>query len=92
MGLKADDDQPKHDALKIINQVLSDRTTLGGTRTTDADKMMFELLYNTYKTLTYAEKETYIHLSRFMCYMQNDNIGRRPKIIFSRNRLYTTLI
>ena len=94
MGLKADDDQPKHDALKVINQVLSDRTTLGGTRTTDADKMMFELLYNAYKTLTYAEKENYIHLSRWFCYLQttDDIIGKRPRIIFSRNRLYTTLI
>ena len=90
MGIKAEDDQPKHEALKVINQALSDRTTLGGTRITEADKLMFELLFKTYTSLTYAEKENYIHLSRWFSYLQtiHEFIGNREKIVFSRNRLY----
>jgi glutathione S-transferase len=90
MGIKAEDDQPKHEALKVINQALSDRTTLGGTRITEADKLMFGLLFKTYTSLTYAEKEFYIHLSRWFSYLQtiNEFIGNREKIVFSRNRLY----
>merc|ERR1712241_113517 len=90
MGLKVDDEQPKDEALKVINQALADRTTLGGTRITEADKMMFGILYNTYTLLTYAEKENYIHLSRWFSNLQSNKelIANRPKIIFSRNRLY----
>ena len=90
MGLKVDDEQPKYEALKVINQALADRTTLGGTRITEADKMMFGVLYNPYTSLTYAEKENYIHLSRWFAHLQNNKefIGNRPKINFSRSRLY----
>ena len=90
MGMKVDDEQPRHEALTVINKALADRTTLGGTRITEADKMMFGILYNTYTLLTYAEKENYIHLSRWFAHLQtiNEFIGNRPKIIFSRNRLY----
>ena len=90
MGIKAEDDQPKHEALKVINQALSDRTTLGGSRLTEADKLMFGLLHKTFTSLNYAEKETYIHLSRWFSYLQNHSeiVGNRERIIFSRNRLY----
>ena len=90
MGLNSKDSQPKHEALKVVNQYLADRTTLAGSRVSEADKMMFDVLYNTYSSLTYADKETYIHLSRWFAFLQSiEEISQnRPKVLFSRNLLY----
>lgn len=90
MGLCADESQPKIEALKVLNEYLVDRTTLGGTKVTEADKLIFDSLHSSYSTLTFSEKEAYIHLSRWFAYLQDlDEVSQnRQKIVFSRTQLY----
>lgn len=90
MGLAADDSQPKVDALKVLNQYLADRTTLGGTKLTADDKAMFNVLYQQYASMTYAEKEQFINVSRWIAFLQNhpEVLDGRSKITFSRIQLY----
>lgn len=90
MGLAADDSQLKVDALKVLNQYLADRTTLGGTKLTENDKAMFKILYQQYASMTYAEKEQFINVSRWIAFLQNEPeiLDGRSKIPFSRIQLY----
>lgn len=90
MVLDSNDDHVKSEAFKVLNDYLCDRTTLGGTRITEADKIMFESIFKSYATLSYAEKETFLNLSRWISYLQSDDeiIANRSRIQFSRNRLY----
>ena len=94
MGLDSNDLNVayKTDALKVVNQYLEDRTTLsaGGSRLTESDRVMFHCLHTTYQNMTYAEKEKYINLSRWVSYVQcqPDIRGTRNKLNFSRNLLY----
>merc|ERR1711983_13882 len=71
MGLNANDETAKVEAFKIINEFLSDRTTLGGNRITEADRDMFEAIFKSYSTLTYADKEAFLNVSRWICFLQN---------------------
>ena len=90
MGLNANDETAKVEAFKIINEFLSDRTTLGGNRITEADRDMFEAIFKSYSTLTYADKEAFLNVSRWISFLQSDEeiLGSRSKILFSRSRLY----
>ena len=90
MGLDEKDDKVNHEALKVLNLFLSDRTTLGGTKITEADKLVFDCLYQSVSSLTFAEKEHYVHFSRWFDYLQNqsDCLGSKDKICFSKMTLY----
>ena len=90
MGLDLREEKVNHEALKVVNQFLADRTTLGGTHITEADKLLFNWLYQSVASLTLAEKENYVHLSRYFDYLQNqrDFLGSREKISFSKIPLY----
>ena len=90
MGLDLREEKVNHEALKVVNQFLADRTTLGGTHITEADKLLFNWLYQSVASLTLAEKENCVHLSRYFDYLQNqrDFLGSREKISFSKIPLY----
>lgn len=92
MGFKPEEESfsSKVEGLKVMDQYLHDRTTLGGTRITEADKMMFDSIFATYKGMTFAEKERFLHVSRWFAFLQaQDEVrGNRPKLLFSKNRLY----
>ena len=90
MGLDGREEKANHEALKVLNHFLADRTTLGGTHITEADKLIFDCLYPSVSSLTFAEKENYVHLSRYFAYIQNlsDYLGCREKICFSKMTLY----
>ena len=90
MGLDGREEKANHEALKVVNHFLSDRTTLGGTHISQADKLVFDCLYQSMSSLSFAEKENYVHLSRYFLYLQNlsDFLGGREKICFSKMTLY----
>ena len=90
MGLDLREEKVNHEALKVVNQFLADRTTLGGTHITEADKLLFNWLYQSVASLTLSEKENYVHLSRYFDYLQNqrDFLENREKISFSKVPLY----
>ena len=91
MGLDPQDEHANIDVFRKMNVFLEDRTTLAGTKISQADTMMFECLYKSLATLTYAEKEKFIHLSRWFSYLQSLSdvtSGSRPRIPFSKVQLY----
>ena len=91
MGLDPQDEHANIDVFRKMNVFLEDRTTLAGTKISQADTMMFECLYKSLATLTYAEKEKFIHLSRWFSYLQSlsdVSSGSRPRIPFSKVQLY----
>ena len=80
----------KAEALKLMDSYLQDRTFLGGTTFSDADQVMFDAIHKTVINMTYADKERYLHVSRWYANLQNFNNVRknRPFVSFSRNKLY----
>jgi len=78
-----------HSTLKEINSMLLDRSYLTGFRFTVADVILFYTLHDAISKLTFHEKETYLHVSRWFNLMQHTPVKMKLlEVQFSRTRLY----
>ncbi|XP_049780052.1 eukaryotic translation elongation factor 1 epsilon-1 [Schistocerca cancellata] len=76
--------------LKELNSFLADKTFFVSYHQTLVDKMYYHLLYDVMSSLTFQEKEQYVHLSRWYNHLQQDTKLRQNNklIMFSRRLLY----
>nr|XP_054772030.1 eukaryotic translation elongation factor 1 epsilon-1-like [Lytechinus pictus] len=84
-------DKEERNVFKELNAYLSTRTYFVEQRFSLADLLLYYGLHNKVNGLTYHEKETYMHLSRWF-----DNVQRLPntrqhltEVPFALNRLYS---
>ncbi|XP_052122373.1 eukaryotic translation elongation factor 1 epsilon-1 [Frankliniella occidentalis] len=76
--------------LKDINTNLSERTFVAGNFRSLADIVLYHLLHQVVVSLTFQEKEQFVHLSRWYNNLQQDGSirGPNPLLTFSRTLLY----
>lgn len=80
----------KQRVLKELNSYLADRTYFVGCSETLADVVLYCALYKTMSSLSFQEKEQYMHLSRWFNYVQQQGELRQKNavIYFCRMPLY----
>ncbi|XP_067002377.1 eukaryotic translation elongation factor 1 epsilon-1 isoform X1 [Anabrus simplex] len=83
--------QTAHKVLKELNDVLSTRVYFVGNSPTLADIVLYHVLYPVMMTLSFQEKEQYIHVSRWFNHIQQDSNLRQKNnlVIFNRTLLYS---
>ena len=76
--------------LNDLNMYFEDRSTVSGTAISEADVDLYDSLYETFRCMSFAEKEKFINVSRLFSFVQGIHEVRknRDKLIFSKTNLY----
>uniref|UniRef100_A0A0K8T6J7 Nuclear-export cofactor Arc1-like N-terminal domain-containing protein n=1 Tax=Lygus hesperus TaxID=30085 RepID=A0A0K8T6J7_LYGHE len=74
--------------LRELNGWLADNAFLAGTSPSTVDRQIFDLLYDQISSLSYSEKESVIHLSRWYSTLQMSSKSRKGHVQLSRSLLF----
>eukprot|EP00088_Acartia_fossae_P014900 TRINITY_DN18053_c0_g1_i2.p1 TRINITY_DN18053_c0_g1~~TRINITY_DN18053_c0_g1_i2.p1 ORF type:complete len:173 (+),score=12.87 TRINITY_DN18053_c0_g1_i2:53-520(+) len=81
-------DKKSISSLQILNQGLQDRTYLAGEEITIADFLLYYSLEDTIGELSFQDRESIIHVSRWFSNLQNLLNPGSLSLILSRTKLY----